>query len=60
MFGMNFDIFGQGNSPSWWYIILAAPLTLLTHLGFMLGSTLGLPAWRRRIAGSLSLSKEAF
>ncbi len=32
LFGMNFQVFGQGNLPIWWYIIFAAPVTLLTHI----------------------------
>lgn len=50
IFGMNFELFGQGHLPLWWYFVLAAPLTLLTHLG----STLDVPAWTTRITATLT------
>ncbi|KAI0447528.1 hypothetical protein F4803DRAFT_573380 [Xylaria telfairii] len=50
IFGMNFELFGQGHLPLWWYFVLAAPLTLLTHLG----STLDVPAWTARISATLT------
>ncbi|KAI0858272.1 hypothetical protein F4860DRAFT_517002 [Xylaria cubensis] len=37
IFGMNFELFGQGSLPLWWYVILALPLTLLTHLIYTWG-----------------------
>jgi hypothetical protein len=32
LFGMNFQILGQGKLPIWWYIVFAVPFTLLTHV----------------------------
>jgi hypothetical protein len=32
LFGMNFNVFGQGELPMWWYVVLAVPFTLLTHV----------------------------
>ena len=32
LFGMNFNVFGQGTLPVWWYIVFALPITLLAHL----------------------------
>jgi hypothetical protein len=32
LFGMNFGVFGQGGLPLWWYVVIAVPLTLVTHL----------------------------
>lgn len=31
LFGMNFDILGQGKQPVWWYFVFALPLTVMTH-----------------------------
>ncbi|KAL2200743.1 hypothetical protein P885DRAFT_28516, partial [Corynascus similis CBS 632.67] len=32
LFGMNFSVLGQGDLPVWWYIVVAVPFTVLTHL----------------------------
>jgi Mg2+ and Co2+ transporter CorA len=32
LFGMNFGVLGQGDLPVWWYIVLAVPFTVLTHV----------------------------
>jgi hypothetical protein len=32
LFGMNFDVLGQSELPVWWYLVFAAPFTLLTHV----------------------------
>ncbi|KAI0403725.1 hypothetical protein F4802DRAFT_284745 [Xylaria palmicola] len=44
VFGMNFKLFGQGDLPLWWYIVIAVPLILLTHMI----STADLAAWKQR------------
>lgn len=31
LFGMNFNVLGQGEQPVWWYFVFAVPLTVLTH-----------------------------
>ena len=31
LFGMNFDVLGQGEQPVWWYFVFALPLTVVTH-----------------------------
>lgn len=32
LFGMNLDVLGQSELPVWWYLVLAVPFTLLTHM----------------------------
>ncbi|KAK4443192.1 hypothetical protein QBC34DRAFT_213421 [Podospora aff. communis PSN243] len=32
LFGMNFDVLGQSELPVWWYLVFAAPFTILTHV----------------------------
>lgn len=32
IFGMNFQPLGQGELPVWWYLVIAVPITMLTHL----------------------------
>ncbi|KAI0163252.1 hypothetical protein BJ166DRAFT_525799 [Pestalotiopsis sp. NC0098] len=32
LFGMNFDLLGQGELSVWWYFVFAVPFTILTHL----------------------------
>ncbi|KAJ2986984.1 hypothetical protein NUW58_g4759 [Xylaria curta] len=44
VFGMNFELFGQGHLPLWWYLVIAVPLTLLTYVISMAD----LAAWKQR------------
>ncbi|KAI4860204.1 hypothetical protein F4820DRAFT_119304 [Hypoxylon rubiginosum] len=53
IFGMDFELFGQGDPPLCRYVVLAAPLTFLTHLE----STLDVPAWKRCVTASLAAKK---